>query len=52
MTPPSSDDLLPAPGSPPQEAPVSFNGVVACDINLLNSGADLSLLAIPLLPLQ
>ena len=53
VTPPSSEVLLlpPAPESLPPGAPVSLNGVVACDITLLNRSADLSLLAIPLLPL-
>ena len=41
----------PDPESLPLGAPVSLDGVVACDITLLDHNTDLSLLAIPLLPL-
>ena len=40
-----------APESFPLAAPVAVDGVLACDLNLLDRGTDLSLLAIPLFPL-
>ena len=40
-----------SPSGTPPPPPVSLNGVVACDITLLDRSTDLSLLAIPLLPL-
>ena len=39
------------PESLPPAAPVVVDGVLACDLNLLDRGTDLSLLAIPLFPL-
>ena len=51
VTPPSSEVSLPPLESLPPGAPVSLSGVVACDITLLDCSVDLSLFAIPLLPL-
>ena len=48
--PTSSAVLLPPsdPDSLPPADPVAVDGVLACDLNLLDHGTDLSLLAFPL----
>ena len=54
MTSPFSEVSLPLPVPEflPLGAPVSLDGVVACDVTLLDHNTDLSPLEIPLLPLS